>query len=231
MNVVKTYWNDFIALLFPNTCASCTELLTSQQNYICSFCETSLPYTNEDFTNHYLADKLMAIQPVSGIVSALYYHPNNTVGALLDQFKYKQRRDLGTFLGQILAKELLEFELPFDTIVPVPLHPTKQAKRGYNQAELLAREISRQINVPIDIENFIRIQNTTSQTKKSRQQRYETMQDVFQVKEPNAFQGKSILLIDDVITTGATMLSCAEVLFNADAEAVAFATVAKPYPF
>lgn len=231
MSTLKTYFNDFVSLLFPNTCAACSELLTSHQNYLCSFCIKDLPHTNEDFTNHYLANKLMAIQPISGVFSALYYHPENTVGALFNQFKYKQRSDLGIFLGQLLAKELLKFELSIDKIVPVPLHPTKQAKRGYNQAELLAKQISKQLNVPIDVEHFIRIQNTKSQTKKSRQQRYETMRNVFQVKNESVFQGKSILLVDDIVTTGATMLSCAEVLFEAGAKSVTLVTVAKPYPF
>lgn len=231
MNLLKTYLTDFVSLLFPDNCVCCNRLLTMSQNHICSICEDELPYTKENLKNHYLADKLMAIQPILGVFSALYYHPENTVGAILNQLKYRQRKELGFFLGKILANELRSFTLDVDLILPVPLHATKLAKRGYNQSELLVQELSKQLAIPMDTEHLIRIENTKSQTKKSRQERYKTMQNVFQVKEQEFVQGKSILLIDDVVTTGATMLSCAEVLFQSGVKSVTFATAAKPYPF
>jgi ComF family protein len=124
--------------------------------------------------------------------------------------KYKGNRDAGHFLGVELGKSLKNAPLfnDIDFIVPVPLHPKREQKRGYNQSEVIARGMQEVLGTPLITDNLVRAVATTTQTKKSRQARWENVKDIFVLRNPDQFTNKHILLIDDVITTGSTLEAC-----------------------
>lgn len=149
---------------------------------------------------------------------ALYFfHRKGVLQKLVHQLKYKGRSDIGFYLGG-LAGHLLKREpdyRKFDFLVPVPLHPAKQKKRGYNQAEVIARGISSVTGIPVNTRLLIRRQFTESQTQKGRYQRFENMRSVFELREASIRVPASVLLVDDIITTGSTLEAAALVLQDA----------------
>ncbi|WP_242695843.1 ComF family protein [Desertivirga brevis] len=158
----------------------------------------------------------------------LYFSKGSRVQSLLHQLKYNNRPEVGLKLGHLYGKQLssaLSSFLP-DVIVPVPLHPKRQKKRGYNQSEYFARGLSETMHIPIDTSTLQRGAFTSSQTKKSRFLRYENMKDVFFLSKAEEFEGKHILLVDDIITTGATIESSAIPIHEVPATKISIAGIA-----
>nr|WP_242691602.1 phosphoribosyltransferase family protein [Pedobacter sp. SYSU D00823] len=147
---------------------------------------------------------------------------------MLHQLKYNNRPDVGTKLGIAYGKQLLESSsivLP-DIIVPVPLHPKRQKKRGYNQSESFAQGLSQSLNIPVNTSCLQRGTFTATQTKKSRFLRFENMKDVFTLSYGETLQGKHILLVDDIITTGATIEACAHPILKVSGTTISIAGIA-----
>jgi ComF family protein len=147
---------------------------------------------------------------------------------MLHQLKYKGRQDLGIYLGELFGRDLTEQESfrHFDLIIPVPLHPDKEKKRGYNQSRLIAQGISNILKVPVDTEVLNRKTFTQTQTKKSRYERWENVEDVFEIQTDKNIAGKHILLVDDVLTTGATLEGCSQTLLKASDVKISVVTLA-----
>lgn len=229
MNLKHTYFADFTALIFPELCQACAKSLYRNEELICADCLYHLPYT--EF--HLNADNSVA-QHFWGRVSLeaasalLYFNKGGRVQNLMHQFKYKHRPEIGVYLGKMAGKRLLENPVfaSADLIVPVPLHPRKELKRGYNQSFKFAEGLAEKLSVPIEDNNLIRKTDTESQTKKSRISRYEDIKDVFSIKNPKSFSGKHILLADDIITTGATLEACCEVLLEVPDVKISIAAIA-----
>lgn len=228
MNVIKTYFASFVQLLYPQLCASCgTHLI--HEKVLCEQCVISLPYTHERAEKNYLANKLMAIERISGVYSMCYYNRGSGLEQLIKQLKYRNRKDIGHKLGIELGKQLTNYA-SFDYIVPVPLHKNKEKLRGYNQSYCIAKGMEEVLSIPVKQNIIVRTKNTDSQTKKTILQRTENMHQAFLITSTE-IKNKRILLVDDVITTGATLLSCCKTLFEHGTKEVVLCSVAKADPY
>lgn len=229
MNLRQNYFADFVSLIFPELCQACAKSLYRNEEIICADCLYHLPYT--DF--HLTADNAVAQQfwgrvPLEAAAALLYFTKGSRVQNLMHQLKYKNKPEVGVYLGKLAGKRLLENPVfaSADLIIPVPLHRQKQLKRGYNQSLSFAEGLAEKTMIPIENNNLIRITGTESQTKKSRTSRYENMKDVFSIKNPQQLTGKHILLVDDIITTGATLEACCNVLLEVPGVKISIAAIA-----
>ena len=147
---------------------------------------------------------------------------------LIHQLKYKGQKEVGIYMGKLLGNDL-KTDPGFETInaiIPVPLHPRKQRKRGYNQSEQFAIGLSESTGIAMDIKSFVRTVATETQTRKSRFARYENVKEIFKVTYPENLENKHLLLVDDVITTGATLESCANILLDIPGVKLSVAAIA-----
>ncbi len=204
------YLGDFISLIFPRICAGCGNNLWNKEETICHFCEYHLPKTNfhQDPENPVSCLFRGRVEIETG-AAFLYFHKGSNVQRLVHQLKYKGRKDVGIYLGKRYG-HLLKYSPHFnsaDAIIPVPLHRKKQMQRGYNQSEQFAIGLSGSMNIPVNTLLLSRIKATETQTRKSRFSRYENVKEIFTVNSPQDWKGKHLLLVDDVITTGATLES------------------------
>lgn len=216
-------------LFFPRLCLACREELVGQERTVCLACGYELPFTNFHCDpENPMAKQLWGRFPFSLAAAMLYFHKGSRVQNLIHQLKYRGRHEVGDYLGELYGKRLLPaggFELP-EMLVPVPLHPSRQRKRGYNQSEHFAAGLSRTLGVPVSSGNLCRGAATDSQTSKNRFTRYLNMKDIFRVNDVAALSGKSIWLADDVITTGSTVEACAGVLLQVPGVRVGIVTIA-----
>ncbi|WP_256010844.1 ComF family protein [Desertivirga xinjiangensis] len=229
MNAVYRHLSDFVSLFFPEVCAGCGASLVSQESVLCSGCIFHLPYTNFhlDKSNR-VARQFWGRVTFRQCSAYLYFSKGSKVQNLMHQLKYNNRPEVGFKLGDMYGKDLKEasgFEKP-DLIIPVPLHPARQRKRGYNQSDYFAEGLSKQLACPFNNRSLKRGHFTESQTRKSRFVRYENMKDVFMVNEPELLKDKHILLVDDIITTGATIESCANALLTISNTKISIASIA-----
>ncbi len=229
MNLSQTYFADFVSLIFPELCQACAKSLYRNEELICADCLYHLPYT--DF--HLQPDNAVAQQfwgrvPLEAAAAMLYFSKASRVQNLMHQLKYKNKPEVGVYLGKLTGKRLLENKIfsSADAIIPVPLHKQKLLKRGYNQSLSFAEGLAEKLSIPVSVDNLIRTTGTESQTKKSRTSRYENMKDVFSVKNPAHLNGKHILLVDDIITTGATLEACCNVLQKVSNVKISIAAIA-----
>lgn len=229
MNLRHTYFVDFVALIFPELCQACAKSLYRNEEIICADCLYNLPFTNFHLhQDNAVAQSFWGRVPIETASALLYFSKGNRVQNLLHQLKYKNRPEVGVYLGKLAAKSLLQNSVfaTADMIMPVPLHQQKQLKRGYNQSLCIAEGLSQKIRIPVENQNLIKTTSTESQTKKSRISRYENMMEVFWVKKPQQLTGKHILLVDDIITTGATLEACCNVLLQIPGVKISIATIA-----
>jgi len=222
---------DFVSLIFPRVCLACEEPLGRGEEHVCTGCRAQLPYTNYHqlpAAENPLARRFWGKVPVEHALSYLRFLRHGRVQHLLHQLKYQGQREIGAVLGQWYGHELYQHGLAdtFDLIVPVPLHPRKLAKRGYNQADYVADGFSKGLQVPWAANILRRITHTDSQTKKNRVERWQNVATVFEVADATHVTGLHVLLVDDVLTTGATLEACAVALLAAGARAVSIATLA-----
>jgi len=217
MNLRTGYLADFVNLLFPRLCQSCTANLLGTEDLICTDCLYNLPYTNF----HNQLDNMVARQFWGKInlqyaYALLYFEKGGKVQHLMHQFKYRGMQKIGNKLGQIAGQQLLQdtHKQQVDYIIPVPLHKSRLRERGYNQSANFAHGLAGELPAQVEEHNLIRTIKTATQTHKSRFARFENMQQVFTVKQPERLQGKHILLVDDIITTGSTLEACAQELLK-----------------
>lgn len=204
-------------LLFPVVCNGCGLALHQGEKAVCTHCLNDLSYT--DF--HLYPDNQVAKQfwgriPCDAAMAMLYFKRGAKARQLIHHLKYKGQTELGNILGQLLGERLMLSQQykNIDVIVPVPLHPKKEHGRGYNQSQHIAEGIAKSLNLTVNNDILFRTKQTSSQTSKSRYTRYENMRVVFQVKRAESIVNKHILLVDDVITTGATLEACGNSLIN-----------------
>ena len=206
-------WKDDIShLIYPNCCLICDSELPNKNIPICHFCENDLPYTLfESYTHETNMDKLFwGRVPVASTYSLLYFEKETSTQAILHGIKYQNKKKLAIEFGKRIGKQLSQ-QASFDSIdclLPIPLHPKKEYLRGYNQSLLIAEGISLEKNLPIETKGVKRIKHGESQTKKSRFKRWDNVQNTFRIDPKLIGTYKHIALVDDVVTTGATIEAC-----------------------
>ena len=229
MFAIKHYTEDLINLLFPELCNGCGKSLYRGEKNICTKCLYDLPYTDfHQYTDNPVAKQLWGRLPFNAAMAMLYFKKGNKVQNLIHSLKYANKTDVGKTLGKLLANKLTKSDLyaDIDMVVPVPLHRKKLKLRGYNQSEYIAKGLAEELDIAVSTANLWRNKSTDSQTKKARYIRYENMKDVFSVKNKEDLQGKHILLVDDVMTTGATLEACGNVLLQHGIKKLSIAAVA-----
>lgn len=221
--------SDLIGLLFPNLCNACGITLFQNEHLICTKCLYDLPFTDYHIhAENRVAKQLWGRSPIHAAMALLYFRKGTKVQNLIHNLKYNSKTDVGLLLGNLLGERLKNSPLyqNIDLIVPVPLHHKKLRFRGYNQSAFIAAGTSEQLDVDFNEAILTRNSATETQTKKSRYNRYENMKGVFEVSKTEIIKDKHILLIDDVITTGATLEACASALLNNGASKISIAALA-----
>ncbi len=220
---------DFISLFFPRYCLSCSVALVKGEETLCTRCIFDLPRTNYDKEDNLVKDRLAGRLPLLYAFAFIKFKKRGNVQRLLHALKYNHHPEIGVKLGKVFGKELNEMGLgsAFDLIIPVPLHNSRKRKRGYNQSAKFAEGLSFSLGVPWDESISIRQTKTATQTKRSRGQRWENVKDVFSISPTSALKGSRVLLVDDVITTGATLEACGMHLIHNGCRELSIACIAE----
>jgi ComF family protein len=221
--------DDFLGLIFPRICSGCGNSLWKHEKILCDSCFYHLPRTrfHLDIDNP-VSRIFWGRTRILSATSFLLFNKGSKVQNMIHALKYKGRKDVGIFLGEEFGK-ILRSSPPWsqsEIIVPVPLHRKKFRKRGYNQSEQFALGLSASMDIPCSNECLSRKNETGTQTHKSRFLRWNNVQDVFFVQNQAVLKGKTILLVDDVITTGATLESCISALSVVPGVNISVATIA-----
>jgi len=217
---------DFV---LPAFCGVCDKPLEKDERVVCEECMSQMQFISEPYC-------LRCGKPTKGekVCMDCFIHPHKllrtralgvytgVLASLIHLLKYTRRLSLAARLGKMMSKLVIEdnFLSKAQLIVPVPLHPTRMRERGYNQSELLAKNIGEYLNIPMSKKSLLRVRNTKSQTRLAPEKRRENVKGAFMVKGPEHVANKHILLVDDVFTTGATLDECAIALINGEASAV-----------
>ena len=222
-------FKHLINLLFPRVCAACGNLLLEGEDSVCTTCRFLLPKTSYELNpDNPLAQMFYGQMPFNAVMAEFFFSKTGKVQHLIHGLKYHHCRENGIFLGQEIGKSLLQAPdyQEIDCIVPIPLHPKKEKIRGYNQSHVIAEGISEIMNIPIAEKCLVRSVFTDTQTHKTRDERYQNVKDIFHIEKPEKLQGKHVLLVDDVLTTGATLMSAGKALLNVEGIKISVATVA-----
>ncbi len=229
MPILKSFFNDAIHLLFPHNCAGCGSDIIADGNFLCLKCIIQLPHTGfEKIENNPIEKIFIGRANIKAASSQFYFSKGHLVQHLIHQLKYKGNKEAGEYLGAVMGKALLESGRfnEIDYLVPLPLYADKEFKRGYNQSEIICNGIHTAINTPILTKTVIRKRFTETQTKKHRAERWENVDGSFSIVNPQKLEGKNILLIDDVITTGATLEACSQIILKIPNVQLSIATLA-----
>lgn len=214
INGLREYIKGLVSIVYPHCCAACGEVLYYNENILCLKCYIDLPRTGfHAIPDNEVARIFWGRIPVKNATSFIYFSRDSRYRQILHELKYRGRQQVGLEMGKLFGIELRNTSfIEADLIHPVPLHASKLRKRGYNQSELIARGMSHIMQIPVRSGLIIRENATGTQTKKSRYERWENVRDTFRVPDPEPLINKHVLLVDDVITTGATIEACAEAL-------------------
>ncbi|MDP4203485.1 MAG: ComF family protein [Bacteroidota bacterium] len=218
-----------VNLIFPNLCLACNESLVGGEESVCLSCLADLPYTNFHLRQaNDIEKRFWGKFPVENATSLYFYKKATTGQHLLHALKYRGEKQLGIILGRQLGSNLRQssFYNDVDLIVPVPLHPQKCRKRGYNQSECICEGISEAMQIPVNFSNLVRLIENPTQTRKGVYERWENTKGIFGLVDVSVFAGKHILLVDDVLTTGSTLEACASALLQAENIKISVATIA-----
>lgn len=210
-------FKSLLHLFFPPVCAGCKTVLVANENVICTKCRHEIP-----LTQHHLNSENEAIKkfygriPVEHVSALVYFHKKGIVQELIHCLKYRGQEDIGTVLGEWYAEELISSQLlqTVDTIIPVPLHPKKLRERGYNQVTEFGNALAKKLGIPLNNSILFRQVYSKTQSQKNRLSRTEGIDTIFDVSFDEKDHNKHFLLIDDVITTGATLEVCAKALLK-----------------
>jgi len=215
-------------LFYPRTCSGCSNTLLSGEDTVCLECLLDMPYTQmHDLAFNTIEMRLYGRFDFEAATSLLFFVKNGKVQRMLHELKYLGAKEVGRYLGRALG-EALQSSVRFadvEYVVPVPLHPRREKERGYNQSEIIAEGMEEKGYLIIP-QALKRLHNNASQTRKSMTERYENVQQVFALGKTDILRGKKVLLLDDVLTTGATLEACAKELLKIDGLELYVATVA-----
>ncbi len=208
---------SILNLFYPRLCAACGEGLLKDEDTVCLKCRYLLPRTGYELNpDNPLMQIFYGRVKFHAVTACFFFAKTGRVQHLIHELKYRGNKEAGVFLGQQLGESIKNAPLfqGIDYLVPVPLHPKRERQRGYNQSLMIAKGIHEMTGIPIGDKYLIRSVDTATQTLKSREERYQNVKDIFEVRFEEELNGKHILLVDDVLTTGATMESCGYQLEN-----------------
>jgi len=224
-----TLFDDLISLFYPRLCAGCGIPLVKGEELLCLNCLADLPRTN-----YHLDQENPVFQIFIGRVNITLatafcrFDKGGRLQHILHQLKYKGNCEVGHRMGILFGYDLIQNPLyqDIDVIIPVPLHPLKERKRGYNQSVEICKGLSESMQKPLITQNLVREVHSDSQTRKGRFERWENVSGIFSVKNATPLIGKHLLIVDDVVTTGATLEACCEPLLKIKGVKVSIATLA-----
>jgi len=225
MNFLKEIFNIF----YPEICLCCKDPLTTNEQSICLKCRHDLPLTNFTREKNNLVEKIFYGRfPIEEATSLFYFLKKGKVQQLMHELKYNNQQQIGNLIGNWLGEEILESKRfnDVDCIIPVPLHKKKKKIRGYNQVSTFGKSLSFKLNIPFYEDVLIKTSSTKTQTKKLRFDRWKNAEHQFIIKNKELIKNRHILLIDDIITTGATLEACLNTLEKSDNTKVSIATMA-----
>lgn len=206
---------DVLSLFFPQPCEVCGEVLVQGEKVICLSCLVEIPRTQFHLQKGNNLEKVFwGRVKLEQVAAYFYYTKGSSYQALLHRLKYEGRKEIGFEIGRLYGSELKSAGAfkDVDFLVPIPLHPKKEKKRGYNQSLQIANGLAESLAIPVRTDILLRDHFTETQTNKSRIQRWENVTEIFSVCAPEMLTDKHLVLIDDVITTGATIEACSEVI-------------------
>ena len=212
MTSIKDIFNSFIDTLFPRICPVCNNVLLSHEKHICTKCRIDIPITRYHMQEFNAMEQLFAGKtPIEKAVGYFFYEKGNPYSNILHNIKYRNNPQLGQYVAKLFAQELLSRDIfrDIDCIIPVPLHHRKKIQRGYNQSEYIAKGFSEVFNIPVHNNIIIAHKSHESQTNKGIYERWLNTQNIFSAQDTQVLENKHILIVDDVVTTGATLLSAA----------------------
>jgi ComF family protein len=229
LHTFKNILHSTLHLFYPHTCNGCGSDLLSSSELLCGQCIYQLPNTGFEATADNMVEKIFTGRAaIKAGYSQLYFNKGTLVQNLIHQLKYKGNTDIGIYLGKLMGQSLLHNERfgHIDWLVPLPLYVAKEHKRGYNQATVLCNGMAAVMGVPVSNGNITRQRFTQTQTRKHRTERWDNVAGSFVIKDAAALQGKHLLLVDDVVTTGATLDACANAILQIPGTTLSIATLA-----
>lgn len=222
-------WDDFLSLLFPRICYGCGNHLLRNENIICTECYVVIPRTDFHLRRENPVEQLFWGRcKIETAAAFSYYNKGSRIRKLIHNLKYRGIKEIGFELGRIYGLSLKSagYTETIDIIIPVPLHPAKKRSRGFNQSELIADGISEATGIQVNNSAVVRKVSSSTQTKRSRYERWENVEGIFSIADTESIRGKHILLIDDVITTGSTMESCINEILKTEGVRISLAAIA-----
>ena len=213
---MTNWWTRIVDFIAPRSCVICGRRLSPTERSLCSVCVLHLYRTTFQFTpeDNEMAQLFWGLLPVERTAALIYYEPRSETAALIYKLKYGHRPDIGEDLGRIMAEEMKPagFLDGIDILLPIPLSKKRYWQRGYNQSEMLARGMSEVTGLPVITKTVRRTNFRQSQTSLTRKERQENVEGTFVLRHPEFLENKHVLLIDDICTTGATLLACSEAI-------------------
>jgi len=227
-NAVRGTLKPFLDFIFPPTCLACSNLLLDTERHVCTSCWNSIPRLH---SAHPLfcqtRDRLVESEVIAGLISVFLFEKDGAFQVLAHALKYNGFRSVGLLLGRELGVEIDKLGIEVHCLIPVPLHHVKARERGFNQAEVIARGVSEVTGIQVRTDIVGRRRYTQTQTKLDQEQRKKNVEEAFSVSRTSHLEARgTCILIDDVITTGATIISCGEVLHKAGFEQIIAASLA-----
>ena len=220
---------SLINLLFPPLCPGCEDPLPNGTALLCATCRHNMPFTKHHIhQDNETAKKFLGRVPLEHASALLYFHKEGIVQNLIHNLKYRKQQQVGSILGQWYAPQLITVAAlqSVTHIIPIPLHPKKQRERGYNQAAAFGRAIAAGMGAEYNESILLRTTYNKTQTKKNRELRGDIINAAFKVEHSNAKSGSHFLIVDDVITTGATIEACSKLLLAVPNSRVSVVTMA-----
>lgn len=228
MTLLKEIKDSLLQLAFPHVCEGCGTDNLQAEHLLCLRCLSSLPETNFHLHRDNPIEKIFWGRiPVSYATAQYYFTKESMMQHLMHQLKYKGNKEVGIYMGKLMGWAIAGSNLfsSLDALIPLPLHKSKEHKRGYNQAAVLCEGIASVLNKPVLKNVIVRPEQTETQTKKGRIQRWQNMEGKFAITDTAAIDNKHVLLVDDVITTGATLEACGRAILKAKNVQLSVATL------
>ena len=229
MLTLRNIFADAFQLFYPHVCTGCGSDLLEKDAQLCLSCIHDLPHTGFAAIPDNIVERVFVGRlPLQAAFSEFYFSKGQLIQHLIHQLKYKNNRTIGHYLGEVIGNAMLQSGRfnNIDYIIPLPMYADKEFKKGYNQAEIICNGIMEATKIPVMTKNVVRSYATETQTKKHRTERWQNVDGSFNILNPEKLANKNILLVDDVITTGATLEACGQLILKIPGTTLSLAALA-----